>query len=125
MHQDITGNAPDITDNAQDITGHARDITGVATWGKHCHRTMCNQFKHGGTEFAVQAAAAYQTDAGANPRTVMIKLFHTIVTNGAVGAAGRSPMVAGGAPLGLHHIAVYLMVLVSRPASACNSTTFS
>ena len=54
---------------------------------------------------------AYQAYAGAHPGTVVVKFLHTVVTDSAVGAAGRPPVIAGGAPFGLNHKAIDLMLL--------------
>jgi len=64
------------------------------------------------------AADAHQADTGANPWAVVVKLLHTVVADSTVGAAGRPPVIAGGAPFGLNHKAVDLMLLVCWPASA-------
>ena len=61
---------------------------------------------------------AHQAYTGANPWAVVVKLLHTVVADSTVGAAGRAPVITGGAPFGLNHKAVDLVLLVCRPASA-------
>lgn len=61
---------------------------------------------------------AYQPNAGAHPGTVVIKLLDAVVADCTVRAAGRPPMVAGGAPLGLHHKPIDLMLLEAGPSPA-------
>lgn len=60
----------------------------------------------------------HQADAGADPRAVVVKLLDTVVTHGTMRAAGRPPMVARGAPLGLDHKAIDLVFLEPRPRPA-------
>ena len=64
------------------------------------------------------AADAHQAYAGPNPWAVVVKLLHTVVAYSTVGAARRSPMIAGGAPFGLNHKAIDLVLLVCWPTSA-------
>ena len=70
--------------------------------------------KHEGSN----AADAHQAYTGADPRAVMVKLLHTVVADSTVGAAGRPPVITGGAPFGLNHKTVDLVLLVCWPASA-------
>lgn len=65
--------------------------------------------------------AAYQADAGAHPGAMMVKFLDTVVTHGTVRAAGRPPVVACGAPLGLDHKAVDLVFLETRPRPAATT----
>ena len=64
------------------------------------------------------ARNAHQAYTGADPWAVVVKLLHTVVADSTVGAAGRPPVITGGAPLCLNHKAVDLVLLVCRPASA-------
>jgi len=61
---------------------------------------------------------AYQAYTSSHPGAVVVKLLYAVVTDGTVGAAGRPPVVAGGAPLGLDHEAVDLVLLERRAAPA-------
>lgn len=65
-----------------------------------------------------RAGGAYQPNACAHPGTVVVEFLDTVVADSAVGAAGRPPMVACRAPLGLHHEAIDLMFLEARPSPA-------
>lgn len=48
----------------------------------------------------------------------MIKFLDAVVADCTVGAAGRPPVVACGAPLGLHHKPIDLVLLEARPSPA-------
>ena len=76
-----------------------------------------------GCNAVVQRRAAlfvgtHQANASADPGAVVVKLLHTVVTHGAMRAAGRPPMIARGAPLGLDHKAIDLMLLEPWPRPA-------
>lgn len=49
---------------------------------------------------------------------MVVKLLHTVVADGTVGAAGRPPMVACGTPFGLDNETIDLVLLMGRPAPA-------
>ena len=52
---------------------------------------------------------------------MVVKLLDTVVTDGTVRAAGRPPMVACGAPLGLDHEAIDLVLFETRPRPAART----
>lgn len=82
-----------------------------------CPVGTCMQIRHS-KHVSSNAANAHQAYTGANPWAVMVKLLHTVVADSTVGAAGRPPVITGGAPLCLNHKAVDVVLLVCRPASA-------
>lgn len=101
---------------------HSGPTTGFMTvlcvmHGNNCPVVTCMQSRDGKHEGS-DAADAHQAYAGPNPWAVVVKLLHTVVTNSTVGATGRPPVIAGGAPFGLNHKAIDLVLLVCWPASA-------
>ena len=92
-------------------------VTCMQSRDSQCLVVTCMQSvdsKHEGSN----AADAHQANTGANPWAVVVKLLHTVVAYSTVGAARRSPMIAGGAPFGLNHKAIDLVLLVCWPTSA-------
>jgi hypothetical protein len=67
----------------------------------------------------------YESYALTNPRTVMIKTFHTVVTDRAVRASRWSIQHAGVAVLDLHDDSIYMNILCSWQAQLLGSLTIS